>query len=1205
MATPAWFNAATYFSNKLAAMGTGWDTLTLKNAFKNAGYDADNADDLYAHFVSYGNAENVSPNANFNVSQYLTAKAAQFYNIANPSANEVTSLLKLIEQAGLTVWDHYNLYGWKEGLNPSLSVDSNQYMADKLVQMQVTNPSYTMTQLIAAFDAAGVSPLTHYFNWGASEGLTLKPSSGQGGSTIGLTEVRDTLFGTAGNDFFAAKLGDLNDNDYVDGLGGYDVLRAEAGYSDRAIEPTFRNIEKVIIQAQHNNNDSGSNNPSLAGKQVDIDAGDIKGMTYLQNDRSRADLTVEDVRTLSNIMTLALTNTDPGDVDFNVYFDPQYLTATNPGGTLNVLLMDVRYADVTGGVSPLRTNPYDVLRFTMDGQNVELRLVDFADAADYTGVAATYTTLAKAFQDALQHAIVNGVANQDLSAQITVSLGDPFTGTGSVGGSSWSSNAGETIVLSAANNILGPVGWMATGVVPSDSAYVTTTSITGTCPLIVTNIHLDNVGRVKWDHENPDCLPADAIFGSKAGDMVVGSMATTGGVERFNMVVDEGSWLASLSSTNNTLRMIQAVNGNVDTKVADGQLFIGSSLAAAAADGNLVDWHTNLDPRNPAGNPGSWIDMPKLLSTDGLTDVKVFDGSTMDGNINIGAQITAQSYGKYNRDVDGLRTVYDNYAPNLGTGEFVYNLGKNADTLNMAVHGGIAADIDFGLHINAGAGNDLVNFRFTDLTTNQLAILRAQNIASRSSQVNQNVHIDGGAGSDTIKIWGNGAITVDGGAGNDAIYVGQNAVDQNAVFLFNVGATAMGVAPIANTMIYVDDVYGAQPLANDLLGTVRTFAYTATAGGNVNLTVNFLGELSTVRLLTNVTASGTITADAINKAIIRAINEDSVLSKLLVAKDGAGNSLIVESLVDGAMVANDLTVNIAGSGWTSTAADAAYERTVMASGATDLLDVNVTLLDPFTASVNMGTTAMPWAPGDILQIKIGDEIYTVESIGAASDEWSLISELFFAADKNGVLLDDRYSITSGSLPFDGVFNIVSRFGEIATNIDISRMPAAGLNVTGTDDGTTSHNIVRGGAGDDVLVLNVASSTQYNDTVILHTGMGNDYIYGFETGFDDFAIGSLVSTTSVAGVVDGALVGLPTGATAHTVAQAAAAGLSITANQTGVVWLHDTAATANVVTFFQVVNDGTAAVSSADNITVLGTVTLEAGATIATATDFVM
>lgn len=85
-------------------------------------------------------------------------------------------------------------------------------------------------------------------------------------------------------------------------------------------------------------------------------------------------------------------------------------------------------------------------------------------------------------------------------------------------------------------------------------------------------------------------------------------MGTRGGVERFDVTVERGSWLSSMSSTNNTLRMVTVKNGDtgndgVDAGNGMGQLFIGDTLQ----EGNAMT---------------AWQDAPRLLSTDGLTDVK-------------------------------------------------------------------------------------------------------------------------------------------------------------------------------------------------------------------------------------------------------------------------------------------------------------------------------------------------------------------------------------------------------------------------------------------------------------------------------------------------------------------------------------------------------------------------------------------------------
>ena len=303
------------------------------------------------------------------------------------------------------------------------------------------------------------------------------------------------------------------------------------------------------------------------------------------------------------------------------------------------------------------------------------------------------------------------------------------------------------------------------------------------------------------------------------------------------------------------------------------------------------------------------MDAPRLLATSGLTDVKLFDASEMNGKVNIGAALTTASYDKYLKDVDGVDTMESGYAPNSS---FRYNLGANDDTLNMKVAGGVAADRDFVLNINAGAGNDLVNFTFDfDATfTNH----------RQDQQALKNVNIDLGEGNDTFRFWGDGAVNVSDGAGNDTLYLGQvankapdyvtptplTATDINAVWAFNLdnGATAAqaGIWMGAN---------GAQSLDNNVLSTTTSFSYTgATVGEFLQVEVDFKGIKVTGKLRDAMTdAAGNFSAETINRLIIDTINNDAVLSKLLVAKDGSGASLLVESLINGQMNLADLKIN--------------------------------------------------------------------------------------------------------------------------------------------------------------------------------------------------------------------------------------------------------------------------------------------------------
>lgn len=895
MSVPFWFDSKAYVKNKAADMNI--DAAELLQLFKNAGFGTD-ADGLYSHFTQFGNAETISPNAFFNTGQYLYTKAASFYGVGSVTDQQSKSMDLAMNQAGMSPWVHFQNF-WAEDFatkgtfhNPSAVFDVAAYMADKLTKMQADpafGPTYTMAQLVKAFQDAGLDPVSHYIVAGADEGLAPKSiGTGTPGATYQLTGGDDEIFATRGDDFINAKVDTLDDNDYIDGGAGIDTLYANVKNDNfGAIAPEVTNVENVIFRAQVTTTEGGGDNNSDAY----IDAGNITGMKLLGNDNSRASLTVEDVRTDSNQMTIRMSNTDPGKVDFGVYFDPQHLKAVGgtTSGTLNVQVMDVKNAQINS--DPLTENPFDSFKFNNDGTLVTLTF-RAADKALFSGPTATYDTLLQAFQHALED---YEAANPSMAGLFSITKGSSFSGTSTVGGTTFQSDMGYNMLINSSQGTVDATstgtGWgVSTGTVPAVGGIVwgVYDASSTTCPLIQTNVELDNVGRVQWDDASA-CLPDNSIYGSEAGDLVIGSMPGRGGVERFDVTVDRGSWLSSMSSTNNALRMVTVKNGDVNGNVKDnnnGNLFIGDSV------------HANDIKAGTSTELDHWMNVPRLLTTEGLVDVKFFDASEMVGKVNVGASLTAASYEKYLRDVDGVdNMITDAYAPD---GPFAYNLGHNSDTLNMKVEGGIAADQDFILNISAGDGNDLVNYVTEFKTVNQ----HLNQVALR------NVNIDLGAGNDDLWTWGTilgnyaGAVNVLGGAGNDAVYLGQNdtATDQNAVWVFNFDA-------LAQTIIDPSGTQGAQPLNNDVLGTSGEFIYSGTVGHTLQVTVNFKGISVVVDVATIGALTGNkVSAQTINEAIAEAINENPVLSKLLVAKDGAGYSLLVESIIDGEMLVDDLGV---------------------------------------------------------------------------------------------------------------------------------------------------------------------------------------------------------------------------------------------------------------------------------------------------------
>ena len=1033
MSIPSWFNYQDYFQNKMAldnSQGANWNALTLKAAFAQGNYTYD-AEGMWQHYNDFGKAEGVSPTKYFNENEYLRAKAIDFYGTADVTENHIKSMWIAMDQADMTPFEHYCLHGAGEGLSPSGSFDQNQYLTDKLAIMTAEQKAEagvsTTAELLAYLLDNGMTPLDHYLAFGIDEGLTAK--AGGYGSTTTLTSGNDSAFGTAANDYFFANLGALNNGDYIDGGAGSDVLEAYVGVSEFqgiAVQPTVINVEKVVFRAQAQFNGGGDNANSGSANKVTVDAGNIgiehkadTWMKTLQNDHSRASLVVEHVITDSDKMTISWKDADPGlNMDYEVYFNPQSLTsaASQLSGTMTIQLMDVKAAGTPATANtPLLQQPWDVFSFAFiagDGTITYIKLN--LDKAKVSGENATYATLETAFSEAI------AAADPTNQYGLSVSREGTFLGTASVAGANYSATGDNIVISSNKGAVSGDTddypnaGWATTsGNTPSVGGIVWNVDDEDaqTCPLIVTNIHLDNVGRVQWG-EKSSCLPDESGWGSEAGDMVVGSMADRGGVESFLVSVDRGSWISSLASTNNTLRDVVVKNGElknntVETKEqieGETQLFIGRQLNDNADD---------------LWGPASWTAKAALLSTDGLVDVMTFDASGFDGHMNLGASITAASYNKYLKDVDGQNNMGENYAPADG---FFYKFGDKSDVLNMAVDSGIANDQDFYLNINMGGDNDLVNFAYSGpLTANQIINMASQ---VRQEKANKLV-IDGDAGNDEIWTWGDGAIYVKGGEGNDAIYVGQNT-DQNAVFVFN-------NTNVDNRQILVDEVAGAQPLKNDILGTTYGWNITGAAGQTLTVTVRYGNISQEITILTKTDANAKfVTAQTINEAIAQAIQNNEYLRDLFVAKDGAGYSLMIEALFDGTVESGDFGITFGGTATRPVDLGMAYGTEYATQVITAVNDLGGTAANgttgadatPGTTTIPMGITLTNINAGDVISFNVNGTVYSVTATGAVADTAALATLLSGAKTAANVAITDTFdlsaSTTVGSIVFDTV-----------------------------------------------------------------------------------------------------------------------------------------------------------------------------------------
>ncbi|MFR9013535.1 MAG: beta strand repeat-containing protein [Desulfovibrio piger] len=270
MATPKWFDANAYMQNKLAQLkaqepDAGWTLDRLYDAFRKGGFVG--AEGQYEHFVKFGAAEEVAPNAYFNADEYYAAKAKQYYEEElkqefTGSEEQIASVKALIKDAGMNAWTHYQQFGSAEGVNPSNAFDASDYCAAKAAAMikagqkAPDGTEWTAEKIAEAIDQAGMSVLEHYLTFaGTGEGEVATGSTypvsedeqvvvSKPGETFFLTDQIDNVKGTAGDDVFKAPGGTMDAFDTVDGGAGNDTLEV---YGDAALKGTFTNIENLVI----------------------------------------------------------------------------------------------------------------------------------------------------------------------------------------------------------------------------------------------------------------------------------------------------------------------------------------------------------------------------------------------------------------------------------------------------------------------------------------------------------------------------------------------------------------------------------------------------------------------------------------------------------------------------------------------------------------------------------------------------------------------------------------------------------------------------------------------------------------------------------------------------------------------------------------------------------------------------------------------
>lgn len=668
------------------------------------------------HYEQYGYQESLAPNALFNPAEYIRAKAEQMVETDDDYDNVDAAAADFVEIWNGNVYQHYLQYGEAENVNPSNDFDVSDYLAAKLAQLQADDDTSAewadkdVSDVAAAFEDSGLTALEHFLAYGRDEGLSAPAvpadeqvevdddngdtDPGVPGETFDLTVGADNLEGTADNDIFNAGIGQnangqivntLSSADKIDGGAGNDTLNAslstEVNLAGDAlnVQPTTRDVETINIEARSSRADNEANNAGT----VNLDAKNMVGVDTFGSDYSDGDLVIQNVNTLdgnggirnTGDMTVRMDHTSNfnsiGDAsDLTVLFDDDYLISGEETKT-NLQLRIVNTYELAENESPL--TDFESVDFTVGGEDVSV---------DLTGVE-TYQDVADAINAELNNLGISGVTASTAESRTAVFTDD-------VGGYVQGETAGSYLpvdIVSTAGDLEPGTIKRASDVADFDglNTWISGDPETNEDPVSI-NVELEKVGRAGEG--------GNLIIGGKDGSQAQGS-----GIQVFDIEVQgdasQPSNLGTITSTNDTLETVNIVTDPSRAGTDDladltvrGEVDAQTEQATGAFGG--ID-----------GQADTYIDM--------------VDASGFEGNLTLGSDVAVQNLGTLNATGGGDVTFNGNYTDEAshvvetGAGDDLINLtgdgnatittGEGDDTI---IGRGVSIDVD------GGAGNDAI-----------------------------------------------------------------------------------------------------------------------------------------------------------------------------------------------------------------------------------------------------------------------------------------------------------------------------------------------------------------------------------------------------------------------------------------------------------------------------------------------------------------
>lgn len=685
-----------------------------------------------------------------------------------------------------------------------------------------------------------------------------------------LKVTQDVLTGTSGNDTFKALVVQNDSGAQVNTLGSGDILEGGAGTDTLDAKITTGayinggNGNTMPIHAETNSIEiikfQAVSNSGTGGNQVIVNAKDMVGVKKISSDYSDANLLVENLTTKGSEKLTDLTvgmsytnNQGTANPSFTVKFDQDYITpeSTSTSPTIDFLAMNEDGYDASKGAKPLEGVFFRQLQFTLNDQKFDLVPYLGENAAGAGAEIVTYADFLAAVQKALVALKAANAGNAALQS-VTASFGQKFT----------TDVDPVTLVLREGTAVRLTVDGLTNGTPNSMRVDKTDLEVARAAAATVPNNNryeiADNTPPTAGNKLGINVELEKVGLAGKGGNLIIGSMN------------DDGA---------NTWK------GGADTDVKGTTSGIEEFYVTVKGDSTKSSWLNRMESTNnhlrlvtvttEAAQTGvkGYAD----LTVDNLKDVQILDASAFKGNLKVNANLTQEVVAKY-LDIKDQAAA----APAADNKAFVYTGGTGNDSIKLNVSSnnfdkqGNATREDFSVNIAGGAGNDTI-----ELTVDNGFAFGAGTAWYANQKLNANLRINAGEGDDIIKATGSGDVIIDAGAGNDTVYA--DNYGPKAAFVFNNAAGSIAL----------------NDLQSDANNSYKLFKST--------VSVNFKGFEASAAIAD---VRGVATDLDINQAIKKAINEDAVLSKLLVATDGPANTLVVTSLIDGALVTGDLALGL-------------------------------------------------------------------------------------------------------------------------------------------------------------------------------------------------------------------------------------------------------------------------------------------------------